>query len=469
MSMILLALAMAGVGQASGVPSEPANPDAWRASESVHLGTPRQLTFPQRFVKAGESYFDPSGEWIIFQAISRPKEGEGDADPFYAMFVAKLDRAFADEPANADPAASRRGSTHFALSDPERVSPAGSANTCGWFHPVQPGAILMGSTVTRPADEQKSGFQVGSRRYVWMFPDEMEIVTVRSEVMTRAAITRSLEKGLPKDARTDTLAPDKTPALVEGAVRGVMKNNQLAILFSRPKYDAECSYDKWGRFVLYTHVEENTPEGQPKERPDGNIYVYDTKTKRQHALVVAPGYDGGPFFSPDGRSICYRSDRNGNDLLQLFVADLKFEVGSDGIEIPVGIEREWQITRNEHVNWAPYWHPSGQYLAYASSEAGHTNYEVFAATLDWNAMRAMPRHASAGETAVTDKPAMPVTEDASPVTPHTRITHAPGADVLPAFSADGKWLIWTSQRGEKIEGEARPSSQLWIAEWKGMK
>lgn len=467
--MIVLALAMAVVGQPSGAPAEPARPDAWRASESVHLGTPRQLTFPKQFVKAGESYFDPTGEWVIFQAISRPKEGEGEADPFYAMFVAKLDRALPGEPVAGDAAAKEGGPTHFALSNLERVSPAGSANTCGWFHPVQPGAILMASTVSRPADEQKSGFQVGSRRYVWMFPDEMEVVTTRSEAMTRAAITRSLDKGLPKDAKSDTLSPDKTPALVDGAVRGVMKNNPLTVMFSRPKYDAECSYDKTGRFVLYTHVEENSPEGQPKERPDGNIYVYDTKTKRQHALVVAPGYDGGPFFSSDGRSICYRSDRKGNDLLQLFVADLRFEVGSDGVQVPVGIEREWQITSNEHVNWAPYWHPSGEYLVYASSEAGHTNYEVFAATLDWKAMRTMPAPTPVAEGSGSGETIIPATEDASSITPHTRITHAPGADVLPAFSADGKWLIWTSQRGDKIEGEARPSSQLWIAEWKGMK
>jgi Tol biopolymer transport system component len=28
----------------------------------------------------------------------------------------------------------------------------------------------------------------------------------------------------------------------------------------------------------------------------------------------------------------------------------------------------------------------------------------------------------------------------------TRITHWNGADVLPTFSPDGKWLMWTSKR-----------------------
>ena len=38
---------------------------------------------------------------------------------------------------------------------------------------------------------------------------------------------------------------------------------------------------------------------------------------------------------------------------------------------------------------------------------------------------------------------------------------------LPAFNTDGSRVIWTSQRGPKIDGEMKPSSQLWIADWKG--
>ena len=29
-----------------------------------------------------------------------------------------------------------------------------------------------------------------------------------------------------------------------------------APLFTRPNYDAECSYDKTGRFILYAHIED---------------------------------------------------------------------------------------------------------------------------------------------------------------------------------------------------------------------
>ena len=51
------------------------------------LGEPQQLTFNDRFAKAGEAYFSPDGSTVIFQAVERVGEDEIE-DPFYAMFLA---------------------------------------------------------------------------------------------------------------------------------------------------------------------------------------------------------------------------------------------------------------------------------------------------------------------------------------------------------------------------------------------
>lgn len=365
-----------------------AQPLDWRRLESGMLVDHVQLTSREQFVKAGEAYFSPDGRHVIFQAVGVPVAGR-EADPFYAMYVARL---------VVDAGGSVTGLEHVS-----KISPEGSANTCGWFHPTQTGRVLFGSTLHRPSDDQKSGFQVGTRKYVWMFPQEMEIVTALLDV---GGVAKVVEPASP--------------------------------VFSLPNYDAECSYSKDGRFVLYAHIENEQAMG----RPDANIYIYDTTTQKHHAVVTAPGYDGGPFFSPDERSICYRSDRKGDDLLQLYVADLKL----DGEGVPVGIEREYALTQNQHVNWAPYWHPGGKYLVYGTSEVGHSNYEVFAVRADMEKLR------SGVDPSTMER---------------TRITHASGADVLPVFSPDGSWMMWTSQRGPKAAGEDRPSSQLWIARFRG--
>jgi len=400
-------LVASAVAQPAGVGGGAKGPALnWRELETPLLKNQRQLTPEQLYLKAGEAYFSPDSTWVIFQATARPSGGVA-PEPFYGMYVAEL--------------AKDLEGTAVSLQRMSRISPVGSANTCGWFHPTKADMVLYGSTRVRPSDEQKSGFQVGTRRYVWMFPEEMEIV----------------EQSV---FRTDATGPG------EDAERRRIRLSfpEPRIVFEKPRYDAECSWDATGRFLLYTHVEA-APDGQPS-KPDGNLYIYDVKTKKHHAIVVARGYDGGPFFSPDGRSIAYRSDRRGDDKLQLFVADLKFEKGADGVEVPVGIEKEYALTDNEHVNWAPFWHPSGKFIVYGSSELGHSNYELIAIESDMERIR---------------------TGVAPADLRHVRVTYADGADILPAFSPDGKWLMWTSQRGAKVEGEERPSSQVWIAEWVG--
>ena len=384
---------------ASSTSTTTSEPLDWKSAEAPLLTDHIQLTSRDMFVKAGEAYFDHHSppRWVIFQAVPVPAPGK-DPEPFYAMYVPRL---------------TWQGDRMTGIDAPIKISPHGSANTCGWFNPVAGEQVIFGSTLTAPSNTQRPGFQVGTRKYIWMFPHEMEIVT-----RTIPEVFDALHPDSPRPS----WGPDATSAKP---------------LFSLPNYDAECSYSRNGRFVLYAHVRDEPTRG----KDDADIWVYDTQTARHHELVHADGYDGGPFFSPDNKRICYRSDRNGDDLLQLFVADLKFD-SEGGAGVPIGIEREHQVTSNGHVNWAPYWHPSGQFLIYGSSEIGHDNYEVFA----------------------VEVPEMGSSTPAASLR-HRRITHAPGADVLPVFSDDGNYMMWTAQRGPLAEGETKPSSQVWVAKF----
>lgn len=391
----VLWLAACTAAQPPSAPQPPSQPLDWKSLEAPLLVNHVQITTRDRFIKAGEAYFDHADvpQWIIFQAVPVPTQGQPE-DPHYAMYVAKLTRTAAGKITG--------------IEKPVRLSPPGSANTCGWFDPVNPSRVIYGSTIDPPSNEQKSGFQVGSRKYVWMFPAEMDIVQQEVFAVGGGADHRNLLRG---PAREGT---------------------QPRVLFSLPNYDAECSFTRDGKFVLYAHVRDEPTRG----RPDADIYVYDIDAKTHTPLVVADGYDGGPFFSPDDKWICYRSDRRGDDLLQLFIAEIDWKDGK-----PVGIKREIQITDDSAVNWAPYWHPSSKFLVYGSSAVDptrHSNYEVFAVEVD------------------PDKPSANLRQ--------RRVTFGNGADVLPVFSDDGKLMMWTAQRGPMVEGEPKPSSQVWIAE-----
>lgn len=349
----------------------------WHQAERGFLADQIQLTFADRFFKAGESYFSPDDSRIIFQAVEKPAAGEA-PDQFYAMFIADVVR---------DGAQGRiRG-----IENIRRISPEGSANTCGWFHPTDPNIVIFGCTIDPPAFEDVPAFERLGERYKWMFPHNMKVV--------RCQLDRPVDS---KDA--------------------------LEVLAAHGKnYSAECALSPDGRHLVYCSLH--------GER--GDLYVKDLQTGAVNRIVQSKGYDGGPFFSPDGKRICYRSDRRNQHYLQLFVADLAF---NERGEI-VGISREYQLTDDDVlVHWCPFWTDDGRRLVYSSSELGHTNYEIFIIDADPGNLRGSDGTIKYG-------------------TRRRRITHSDRADVLPAFSSDGKTMIWTSQRGP--DGE----SQLWAADF----
>lgn len=342
------------------------------ADEAQWLGEATQLTSPERFLKAGEGYFSPDGSKIIFQAIEVPSAGT-EADEFYAMFVADTVR---------DDAGHTTGITNV-----RRISPPGSANTCGWFHPKESNVVLFATTMGPPSDADAPGYQRGTGRYRWQFPPSMRIVITDLRVA---------------DGTADPLKP---------------------IAGDGTAYTAEGALSPDGRHLIYSTLE----SGQ------GDLRVKDLKTGKFATLVSEPGYDGGPFFSPEGTRIAYRSDRHNNNLLQLFVADLAFD--EDGAI--TGITHEHQLTDDTNVNWCPFWHPAGEHLVFGTSAVSHRNYDIF--IVDAAASAERSRYG----------------------TGIRRVTTAEGADVLPVFNHDGTEMMWTSKRGPD------DTSQLWVAPFVG--
>ena len=334
-------------------------------NEVGNIGTPVLLTDPAVFLKAGESYFDPAGKRVIFQAIEHPPVGES-PDDNYGMYLGDL--TFDDV------------GTIAGLTNIMRISKEGSANTCGWFHPTNDSLVMFATTTTPIGGEDIPGYQRESGRYRWSFPPKMNIISC-----------------------------------------DLSNNNaNTELVTDNEHYLAEGSWSPDGRHILYCSLKSGI----------GDIYVTDLKTGITRLIVGDDGYDGGPFFSPDGKRIAYRSDRRGNDLLQLYVADLAF----DEDEAIIGISREFQLSDNTHVNWGPFWHPNGRFIIYATSEVSHGNYELFICDADNGDHDGTTRYG----------------------TRKRRVTHADGFDGLPAFNTKGDVLMWTSKRNTG-------TSQLWTA------
>lgn len=177
-------------------------------------------------------------------------------------------------------------------------------------------------------------------------------------------------------------------------------------------YDAEGSYSPDGKQIVF--CSERGGKGNLE------LFIMDSDGGNVRQLTKAPGcYNGGPFFSPDGKKVIFRSDRKKKDHLQVMV------INADGTnEKTLFEDLDW-------VQWGPFWHPDNKHIVYAAANhavAGRPNYDIY-----WMDTE-------------TGK--------------NLRITHAPGADVLPVFSPDGKKMMWTSTR------DGRQPSQVFIADFK---
>ena len=144
------------------------------------------------------------------------------------------------------------------------------------------------------------------------------------------------------------------------------------------------------------------------------IYLMNADGSGVRRLTRTPGYDGGPFFSHDGARIIWRRFTP-----EGLVADV-WSMKRDGTD-------PHRITDFESMSWAPFQHPSGDYIFFTSNKLGFDNFELY--IVDTEGLK-------------------------QPV----RVTYTMGFDGLPVPTPDGKGLSWTSNR----RGEG---AQIMMARW----
>ncbi|HWE02363.1 MAG TPA: hypothetical protein VG326_08115 [Tepidisphaeraceae bacterium] len=329
--------------------SAPATVPTHDPREAAILSGVTQLT--SGFDKAGEAYFSRDMKWIIFQASPHGM-------PHYQMYVAPL-KWEEDRIAG--------------IGTPTRISPEPSRNTCGFFSPDGNSIIFASTAGKEDPTVKEGGYQREGRDYRWAFPAGMEIYKA-----------------------------DGWKKQVQAAAANNIFSINLATrpLTNNDVYDAEDAFSPDGKWICFCSMRTG----------DGDIYVMRADGSHVVRITHQDGYDGGPFFSPDGKHLVYRSDRNKNNLLQVFVGDLAFDAEGN----ITGISAEHPITHDGNVNWGPSFYPDGNHIIYATSKHGHANYELYVIRSDG--------------------------------THDVRVTFTPGPDILPIFSPDGKWLMWTCKR-----------------------
>ena len=345
-----------GVAGATSYSEPPETSSYDTEREDQFLSNTQQLITES--LRSGEGYFSADGSRFIFQS-----EVPGD-NPFYQIYVRDL----------------ATGATN-------RVSPGIGLTTCSWIHPTLD-RVMFSSTHEDPDALNKQAEEIRIREsgverpYGWDYDRHYEIYQANAD------------------------------------------GSNIINLTNSDGYDAEGSYSSDGSKILFASNREaysrTLTQAEQKLFDDDSSYfmdlfVMDADGSNVKQLTNSPGYDGGPFFSPDNSEVVWRRFNPDGNSAEIWTMDI------DG-----GNQR--QLTSDAMVAWGPYYHPSGDYIIYSSNVLGHANFELFLI-------------------------------DAKGTNTPVRVTNTDGTDILPVFSPDGSRLAWSTTRTP--DG----TSQIHMGDW----
>jgi TolB protein len=266
---------------------------------------------------------------------------------------------------------------------PKLVSTGKGRTTCGYFFPAGD-RILFSSTHAASAEcPPRPDYSHG---YVWPIYSSYEIYTAKPDG---------------SDLRRLSNAPNS--------------------------YNAESTISRDGKKIVFT----STRNG------DLDIFTMNADGTDVRQLTHELGYDGGAFFSDDGKKIVYRSQQ---PKTPEEIADYK-DLLSRNLIRPGNLEiwvmdadgsHKRQVTHNGAANFAPYFFPGGKRIIFASNVANQkdpSGFDLYAINVDGTGLE--------------------------------QITYHPDFDAFPMFTSDGKRLVWASNRN----GKAPHETNIFIADW----
>jgi len=208
-------------------------------------------------------------------------------------------------------------------------------------------------------------------------------------------------------------------------VKANLDGSGIKKLTSTPRYDAEATIRPDGT-IVFTSLRDG----------DLDIYRMDANGGNVRRLTTDLGYDGGPFWSYDGKQIVFRAfhpetEQEKSDYLALLKEDLIRPSKLDIWVMDENGNNKRRVTNNGKANFAPFFFPSGKRIVFSSNmdDPRGRNFDIYAINLDGTGLE--------------------------------RITFNETFDGFPMFSPDGKKMVFASNRSAAKTGE----TNVFIADW----
>lgn len=266
---------------------------------------------------------------------------------------------------------------------PKKVSINGGRTTCSYFLPGD-SLVLFGSTHQGDAACPAHPERRSDGKYVWPIYPSFDIYV----------------------------------SDLQGNIRGQLTKT--------PGYDAEATVSPKGDRIVFTSMRDG----------DLELYTMNIGGSDVKRVTNTLGYDGGAFFSPDGTKLLWRASRPKTKEEE---AEYK-QLLKEGLVMPTNMELyvanadgsdAKKITELSQANWAPFWHPSGQKIIFASNHTAKRGFPftLYLINIDGTGLE--------------------------------QVSFSDQFDAFPVFSPDGKHLVFSSNRAN---GGTRETN-LFLAEW----
>jgi TolB protein len=315
--------------------------------ESKYLANLRQVTFG--FPRAGEGYFSPDGQWIVFQAYPP-------GYPFYQIYVQRLDERTA-----------------------RLVSTGRGRTTCSFFSPDGKKLIFASSHTDPNLDktEQEGRAEAargGRRHYQWVFDPSMEIYQCNLDGSGLSPLTHS--PGY--DAEGSYSADGKH--IVFTSTRGGNPNiyimdadgSNVRQLTKQPGYNGGPFFSPDGRWVIF----------RSDRKKKDMLQIYAISVDGRHEVQLTDHLEAvnwAPYFHPSGKYIVWtmadysRGPRQAN--FDLYTMEIRY----DATHFTGGAVT--RITDKKGADVLPVFSPDGTKLMWTSNRTPDGTSQLWIA--DW--------------------------------------------------------------------------------------